>query len=95
MPNTTLSVYRVNWLRARENFQRAEEEVMLVWHEMDWTIRYFRYQAKRWSSWQVDCQTLGHASYACRMETMWERFAARAEEAFALAKTHFPSPLSP
>ena len=86
-------VYRVNWLRARENFKRAEEEVRLVWHEMDWTIRFFKYQATTWESRKSMGGTPGHLSYARRMESMWMKFAFRADQAFTLVKVRFPSPL--
>jgi hypothetical protein len=86
-------VYRVNWLRAWENFKHAEEEVMLVWHEMDWTIRFFKHQAEGWESRKSKGGTPGHLSYAMRMESMWMKFALRADQAFTLVKVRFPSPL--
>ena len=88
----TAAVYRVNWLRADANYKRAKEEVTLVWHEMDWTIRFFKYHAHTWRSRQVNARSSSHLQYALRMESMWQAFALRAERSFNLVKIRFPIP---
>lgn len=74
---------------------RAEEEVMLVWNEMDWTVRFFRYQANTWVSRTGTGRTPGHLSYGLRMESLWAKFAFHADGAFSLVKDRFPNPLVP
>ena len=41
-------VYRVNWLRAKARVDQWQEELILVKHEMQWTILWFQYQANLW-----------------------------------------------
>lgn len=89
----TFVVYRVNWLRARETYKRTREEVILVSHEMEWTVRYFDHQAKQWSMRKSAIDTSGHRSYALRMESMWTRFATRSREVFNATSQQFPPPL--
>ena len=66
---------------------------MLVWHEMDWTVLFFRHQAKAWEDRQILPRTSGHLYYALRMGSMWMRFATRASQAFTLIKEWYPSPV--
>ncbi|KAG1827507.1 uncharacterized protein BJ212DRAFT_1257730, partial [Suillus subaureus] len=40
--------YRVNWLKAKARWQRWEEELSLVQHEMGWTVGWFRYKKAEW-----------------------------------------------
>lgn len=89
----TISVYRVNWLRTRETYKRTREEVILVSHEMEWTVRYFHHQAERWSKRKSAIDTAGHLAYALRMESMWTRFATRSMEVFSATRQKFPPPL--
>lgn len=52
---------------------------------MDWTVRYFRYQAAKWDERAVSADNMsqpGHAAYAYRQNWMWEMFASQAEDAF-------------
>jgi hypothetical protein len=81
----TSSVHRINWLRAKANFDRAREEVNLVEHEMEWTVRYFRWKASSWEPRKISGRSLGHDWYAARQYTMWMRFAVSAEESFTQA----------
>ena len=37
------SVYRVNWLRAKAHYDRWEEELTMVVHEMEWTTLWFKH----------------------------------------------------
>ena len=43
-------VYRVNFLRAKARFDRWDEELKTVRHEMKWCVLYFRKQKKTWMS---------------------------------------------
>ncbi|KAG2091658.1 uncharacterized protein F5147DRAFT_586160, partial [Suillus discolor] len=40
--------YRLNWLKAKARWQRWEEELSLVQHEMGWTVGWFRYKKEEW-----------------------------------------------
>jgi hypothetical protein len=40
-------VYRVNWLKAKARWNRWEEELSLVQHEMGWTIGWFKHQEEK------------------------------------------------
>jgi hypothetical protein len=45
------TVYRVNWLRAKAakaRFDRWSEELMIVGHEMTWTVAWFEHQKGEW-----------------------------------------------
>ena len=86
-------VYRVNWLRANEGFQRCQEEVVLVHSEMDWTVRYFSYQAKRWSERTASKDnSLGHRLFGLRMAALWDRLAQRSRDSFRQLRTQNPAP---
>jgi hypothetical protein len=81
-----VSVYRVNWLRAREGKKRAEEEVNLVEHEMEWTTLYFRYKAEEWTKLQSEAITPGHTVYAAKQTAMWKEMAEQADQVFRRAR---------
>src|SRR5215475_7952467 len=89
----TASVYRVNYLRALANHERAKEEVNLVIHEMDWTVRYFQHMSGQWQGRTSIRISEGHRCYALRQSAMWGRFASRAESAFATVQRDMPAPL--
>lgn len=50
--------------------------------EMDWTVRYFQYYARKWRELRNTDRTEGHVCYAARTEAMWTNFAARAQRCF-------------
>ena len=77
-----IAVHRVNWLRAKAAFDRASEENILVKHEMQWTVNYFRYYSKKWKDRKVSATSYGHIVYAARQEAMWSRFASSAVKSF-------------
>ena len=67
-------VYRVNWLRAKARVDRWEEEVKLVQHEMQWTVKWFENQHHIWggrAEASMDKGEVGHASYAWKQQEMW------------------------
>lgn len=80
------SVYRVNWLRAREGKKRAAEEVDLVEHEMEWTTLYFKYKAEQWEQLQSEVITPGHTVYAAKQAAMWKEMAEQAHQVFRHAQ---------
>jgi len=81
------SVYRVNWLRASARYQRWDEEVTLVRHEMKWTVSFFHFKKEQWrhlatglgnSAWNKGLQ-----SYAYKQANTWSAFESKAQQAFA------------
>jgi hypothetical protein len=80
-------VYRVNWLRAKARVDRWQEELILVKHEMRWTILWFQYQANLWrerSERVDDLLPTGHTSYAKKQQKLWKAFEQKSSERFAL-----------
>lgn len=74
------TVYRVNWLRAKAQFKRWEEEHNLVGHEMVWTVKYFKYCQLEWEgrSNRVDDDregATGLTAYAAKQAALWGTFA--------------------
>lgn len=63
-------------------------------HEMEWTVRYFRHEANRWSRRKTAVDTSGHHAFAVQMERMWTRFATRSLEVFNATRHQFPPPIS-
>ena len=72
----------MNWLHAKATFERANEEKILVKHEMKWTVNYFKYQARRWEERKEVTTSYGHRIYAGRKEGMWRGFAQSAVSSF-------------
>ena len=80
-------VYRVNWLRAKARVDRWLEELMLVKHEMKWTIQWFQHQADLWrerSEREDGILPIGHKSYAKKQQKLWNAFKRKSSEKFAL-----------
>lgn len=78
-------VYQVNWLRTKARYDRFEEEVLLVKHEMGWTIRFFENEISRWTrraDKSMEDGLAGHAAYAEKQIAMWRNFAIQAQEGF-------------
>ena len=88
-------VYRVNWLRASEGLNRCQEEVILVYNEMDWTVRYFSHQRATWLlHTSYEDKTPGHQLFGQRMTSLWDRLSRRALESFNQLKIQYPVPTS-
>jgi hypothetical protein len=80
-------VYRVNWLRAKARVDRWVEELVLVKHEMQWTIRWFQYQANLWrerSEREEGSLPIGHKAYAKKQRKLWNEFERKSSERFEL-----------
>jgi hypothetical protein len=62
---------------------RWNEEVMLIKHEMQWSINFFR--AKQWLGHMRDATSAGltgHTCYATRQSHIYDQLAAHAEDSF-------------
>ncbi|KAG2028676.1 hypothetical protein BDR03DRAFT_813922, partial [Suillus americanus] len=68
--------YRVNWLKAKARYDRWNEELTLVQHEMFWTVSWFRTQEARWRARADESTKDGHKAYAEKQASMWAEFSA-------------------
>ena len=84
-------VFRVHWLRARAQKQRWAEELILVKHEMQWTLNFYMYTAQRWQTrrdmpqpeWERQSRpNRGRRAYAEKQIAMWNSLAEVSENAF-------------
>jgi hypothetical protein len=78
-------VYRVNWLRSKARHDRWNEELLIVRHEMKWTILWFKHQMKEWKGRlkrSVEGNKLGHIAYAEKQVAMWKMFIREGERGF-------------
>ncbi|KAG1840122.1 hypothetical protein C8R48DRAFT_679665 [Suillus tomentosus] len=75
-------VYRVNWLKAKARWNRWQEELRLVRHEMGWTINWFKYHQNEWERRGGQATRPGHQAYAYQQVLMWGRFVEGAEKNF-------------
>lgn len=62
--------------------------------EMEWTVRYYRYQSARWAALGERNPAPGHVCYAARTEAMWLSFADRAEICFEKALNDIQVPVT-
>ncbi|KAH9983732.1 hypothetical protein BJV77DRAFT_966605 [Russula vinacea] len=77
--------YCVNWLRAKTRQDRWKEELLIVQHEMKWTVRWFKHQIKEWTARlnkSVEENKPGHTAYAEKQIAMWKMFTKEAERGF-------------
>ena len=93
-------VYRVNWLRARANKNRWEEELPRTEKEMIWTTRYFMHQRDVWYGRLVllhdkSPRRYGHEAYCEQKISQWEEFARLAAFQFRKANPDFPETWTP
>jgi hypothetical protein len=80
------SVYRVHWLKAKARYDRWNEEVILIPHEMVWTTTYFNRQSALWQRRAETAQLenlFGHSAYALRQKSIWEKFSSQAKISFS------------
>jgi hypothetical protein len=82
----------VNWLRASARFQRWDEEVLLLKHEMRWTVEFFKFKKEAWSRLAVEAKTPtgGLACYAKKQADAWARFQSNVEQIFSNALIYHP-----
>jgi hypothetical protein len=77
--NPFASVYRVNFLRAKARFDRWDEEMETVRHEMMWCVLYFRNKKKTWLGHVEKSRGKdGHMAYAYKQAKVWEDFEMEA-----------------
>ena len=84
----------MHWIRARAQKDRWKEEFTLTGHEMQWTVRYFLYQAKLWEDRGIQSEHSGNqgpTAYAHRKVAMWNAMAKAAENCFKEVKRDFVS----
>ncbi|KAG1863518.1 hypothetical protein DFJ58DRAFT_724933 [Suillus subalutaceus] len=77
--------YRVNWLRMKALCNQWNEEVIIVKHEMQWSINFFKHQAKQWLGHMHNATAAGltgHTCYAARQSHIYDQLAAHAEDSF-------------
>ena len=75
-------------MRASARFQRWDEEVNLLKHEMQWTVAFFRHRKEKWTGLgEMEEAKSGLACYAFRQANVWEQFEKEAEDLFDKATT--------
>jgi hypothetical protein len=83
-----LSVYRVNYLKAKARRDRWEEERMILKKERVWTISFFERQVHIWeargeSATQAEgWNSEGLNAYSKKQMKMWLHLKSHAEEEF-------------
>ncbi|KAG2073705.1 hypothetical protein BDR04DRAFT_1009770, partial [Suillus decipiens] len=78
-------VYWVNWLQTKALCDRWNEEVVLIKHEMQWSINFFNHKAKQWLSLIDDAASnglTGHACYAAQQAHIYNQLATHAAYSF-------------
>ena len=86
----SFEVYRVNWLRAKARFQRWDEELVTVEHEMRWTVKFYKVKKEQWETWAAEREmeieesdfNQGLQSYAYKQAHTWKKLEARATAVF-------------
>ena len=71
------SVYRVNWLRAKNRHDRWAEDLDQLRHEMTWTLLFFDFQRVLWEGRALISEGIeeqGHQAYALKQSDLWDRF---------------------
>ena len=76
-------VQRVHWLQARGQKEQWNEEVILVRHEMEWTVQYFLHNRDVWEEQRKSSLHPGPALYAAHKASMWNYMALDANQTFS------------
>jgi hypothetical protein len=79
---TTCAVYRVNFLRAKARYDRWDEELKIVQHEMQWCVLYFEHQMQVWGERAQVATREGPRAYAYKQVAMWHNFAIDGQNRF-------------
>lgn len=91
---TYIIVKRVHWLRARAQYHRWNEELLLIGHEMVWTVRYYLYKSNRWGTASATFGiSPGAAAYAKRKQVMWRHLAQMADNCYQRTNVTYSSPM--
>ena len=80
---------RMLWLRAHARKARWDEELELVYLEMECTVRFFARKAEQWEEWENLSTTAGHTAFACRQRDMWLSLWDHAAAAFATGRMKY------
>jgi hypothetical protein len=86
----TAQVYRVNWLRAKSQAARWEEEHSLLRSEMNWVKNFFQYKQSlclAWLSSPGSQAAPGHEAYAWRQASMWKLLHSQAATQYTASIT--------
>ncbi|KAG0692326.1 hypothetical protein DFH29DRAFT_882655 [Suillus ampliporus] len=78
--------YRVHWLRTKALRDRWAEEILLVGHEMRWTIDFLVHRSRTWlgrANQNGDLPGVGCRCYAIRQAQMYRQLAEDAHAQFA------------
>lgn len=81
-------------MRAQARNDRWVEEKILLEHEMDWTVAFFKFKANIWKSYAAISAhegKYGHQCYAEKQIDVWNDFAADAEARFQKARSQATS----
>ncbi|TFK59885.1 hypothetical protein BDN72DRAFT_736269, partial [Pluteus cervinus] len=76
---------RLSWLKARAQYYRWVEELSILSGEMEWIVRYFHHEFKRWDTLLQGARSkgeIGHAAFAAKQKAMWREFGTKAEDEF-------------
>ncbi|KAG1829559.1 hypothetical protein DFJ58DRAFT_671826 [Suillus subalutaceus] len=74
-----------DWLCMKALRDRWEEELILVEHEMGWTLEFFLFKASMWLTRLTsngDALPEGHKCYAIRQAHMYQELAKHAQASF-------------
>jgi hypothetical protein len=93
-----LLVQRVHWLRARAQRMRWQEEVTLTTYEMQWTVKFFTYNAEMWKRFQdteADFSNVGAGAtaYARRKQATWDQLCLQSDRTFKSLNNAYKSPM--
>ena len=93
-------VYRVNWMRARAQKNRWEEELPRTEKEMIWTTRYFMHQSNVWHERlcglrQTTPRSSGQEAYCEEKLSQWEELGRIADTQFRQIWYNMPATWKP
>jgi hypothetical protein len=89
-----VTVKRVHWLRARAQKNRWHEEKLLLPYEMQWTVRFFLNERKKWDV-GVHSQDAspGAIAYSRRQRERWNKMALNSDKIFTSVSHVYESPV--
>lgn len=69
-------VYHISWLRAKARYTRWKEEHVLVQHEMQWTVAWFKHCRNMWQTRyeeiEDEASSDGLRCYALKQANLWQ-----------------------
>ena len=77
----------MHWLKAKAQRDRWEEEVKILYHEMDFYVNFMKHREGLWEDRAADASHHSHTDsglhcYALRQGDMWCLMAAQARQEF-------------